>query len=167
MSEKERLNLIWQGKPEFIPYIIKSVLELLGYFVFISIPYSLIGYFKSKGESINDPVYINGILIIIGGIGIYHFIKRLVEFKKIQYSLTYDSIVIESGIFSSKKKIINRDKIQFVERNSNMIEKYFKVNTIKFYSGKETRDNEDRVKKEFDKFESIKDTISIMTFFKK
>ena len=144
----------WSGKPEFKPYFFRSLISLLKTLFFIGFIYIIV-YFIGKTYGTNDDwIFIHGFAIYFGGQGLFSFYKKMTGFKYLQYEITPSIIKIVKGNNETKTKIIDRNKIQFIETKTYISDKFFGTRTLRFYTG-EIQNNEDKTKKKFDEFQSI------------
>jgi len=157
-------DFIWKGKPDFKPYLAKSFIELLASGLFIGITYTLVYFIQNSTNVERNPWIVEGFLVFIALQGIFLFVKRLIEFKNIDYQINNDCIKITTQFITKNVKIIDKDKIHSIEVKRTIIDRCFNVNTIQFYSGKLTKGYEDQLKKELDKFEFILNSAEIMMY---
>jgi uncharacterized membrane protein YdbT with pleckstrin-like domain len=164
MKDFNKIDIIWKAKPVLKPYFLKSLGVLFTYCLFIGFSY-LLFYLVSISEKTN-PLIFNLFSFIIALQGLYAFIKRLLEYRSLEYQISNDLILITTNLISKKTKIVKRDKIQMIEIKNSIIDRICNTNTINFYSGRLTKDNEDMVKKDLDKFESISVDSEILKLLK-
>jgi membrane protein YdbS with pleckstrin-like domain len=155
----------WIGKPEFKPYRLSSLIKLSNSLIFIGIVYGVFYAIMKIEKDVMNWIYIHGFAILIGGQALYAFYKRMRIFKNLNYEITGSEIKISHDGLEPTTKIINRQKVQFIETKTYLPDKIYGTRTIKIYSG-EIKNEEDEVKKNFDLLENISDSNDMTSILK-
>jgi membrane protein YdbS with pleckstrin-like domain len=144
----------WTGKPEFKPYLLSSLINLGGSIIFIGTAYGIFYAIMKIEDTGVDWIYLHGFAALIGGQALYSVYKRITIFKNLNYEVTDSEIKISRGGLEPTTKIIDRQKVQFIETKTYLPDRLYGTKTIKLYSG-EVKDEDDKVKKQFDLLENI------------
>lgn len=153
--------MTWNGKPELRPYFIKSLLDFSGRIGFILFIYLTFYNLDKSGYELESWFIIHGAAMFFGLEGLYSLAKRMYSYKRINYEISNSQIKIDNGGLTGSKKIIDRDKIHFVETKSYISDKLFGTSTVRLYTG-EIIDKDDELKKKFDELESVKDANKVV-----
>ena len=152
----------WKGKPEFKPYLLSSLIKLGGSLVFIGATYGIFYAIMTIEKDGIDWIYLHGFAVLIGGQALYSIYKRMTTFKDLNYEITDSEIKIGHGGLEPTTKIIDRQKVQFIEIKTYLPDRIYRTKTIKLYSG-EIKDEDDNVRKQFDLLENISASEDIAT----
>jgi membrane protein YdbS with pleckstrin-like domain len=158
-------EIIWTGKPKFIPYMISGA----GVFLFIIVLITFLILTQLNIIS-NDNFITYGIMLLmlfaIAVIkGIWDFLYRIFSYSNTLYGYSNKRVMIRTGFIGTNFKIIDYDKISDIEVTVNIIERIYNVGTIKFFSGRTDAD-ENSTSKLYDKWYSIENPYEIFKMVK-
>lgn len=160
---RENEKVLWTGKPEGLPYATNELVSFFKSVVWAAVVWAIFIVISKVAEAEISWGMMHLIAAIIIVPALITFLKKLIEFKNIHYCVTDNRILIQTGVFNTTIKSIESEKINFTNINSNFLDKIFNVGTLLFYSG-EVKNNDDKVEKVFDKFESIQEPFRILNF---
>lgn len=143
LEPKEKV--IYDGKPEFAPYITAAIFGILVAVIFIGI---FIGaYLKSIIWAI-----VVGVITFILGI-----ILSNMAYTRTHYAITNKRAIIQSGIIGRDFKSIDYDKIQNVSVDVGILGVVFKVGSVKIFTGEmETVGGKhSRIQAKYDRFNYV------------
>jgi len=152
----------WTGKPEFKPYLLSSLIKLGNSIIFIGIAYGIFYAIMKIQKTGIDWIYLHGFAVLIIGQTLYSIYQRVTTFKNLNYEITDTEIKIIRGGLEPTTKVIDRQKVQFIETKAYLPDRLYRTKTIKLYSG-EVKDEDDKVKKQFDLLENISESDNIAT----
>lgn len=143
LEPKERV--IYDGKPQYAPYITAAIFGILIIFVIIGI--IIRAYLRSVFWAIAV-----GIVIFILGI-----ILSTMTYTRTHYAITNKRAIIQTGIIGRDFKSIDYDRMQNVSVDVGILGVIFKVGTIKIFTGEmETVGGKHpRIKAKYDRFNYI------------
>ena len=121
LEQKEKV--IYDGKPEYVPYITSTLFGTLIAVVIIEV--IIYFYFKSVLIGISG-----GIIILIIG-----FVLSNLSYQRTHYAITNSRAIIQSGIIGRDFKSIDYDKMQNVSADVGILGVIFKVGTVKIFTG--------------------------------
>ncbi len=152
-------RILWTERPKFVPYMFTGTGPAFMLIVF-SVVWVIIAlnFKQEEGSSTNNWLFLFSIIPLLQGI--YIFGKKLFSHSKTVYAFSNKRIMIRSGIVSSSFKVVNYDKIVDMEVTVNMIEKMYKVGSIRFFSG-QTKTNDGSTHKLYDRWEAIPEPYEI------
>ncbi|MBP2833493.1 PH domain-containing protein [Aquimarina sp. U1-2] len=157
-------DIIWSGKPIFIPYALEGIGKRL-----IPIAFGVIWILVSMNSA---PEGTNGrfeYFSLIGLIpiaqGLYPLLNKLFSYPNTIYAYSNKRVMIRTGFMGTDFKIIDYDKISDIEITVNMIERMYDVGTIRFFSGR-TKTYEGTTTKIYDKWLGIKNPYEIFKLVK-
>ena len=144
-------EILWTGKPKFIPYLITGLGLLTGAAIFVGIfvVFTRIG----PKDSAFDTFHWIFILFPIG-FSLFAFLKKLLAYSNTVYAYTNRRVMMRTGFIGTDFKSIDYDKISDIEVTVNFIERAYNVGTIKFFSGR-TETNDGTTTKLYDRWEAI------------
>jgi hypothetical protein len=127
-------NVLWEGKPVFIPFI-ASGLPLLGFGILWGI--MDYGIFSNSFTSSNPSFLIPFFLLHLAPLwmGIFNVIRLLFIFNNTLYASTNKRIILRTGFWGIDFKSIDYDKILDIRVDVNPFENMFRVGTIKINTG--------------------------------
>jgi len=158
-------EILWTGKPKFVPFILTGVLTGL-----VTIAFGLIWVFAVKGFYATDDknsfqfFWLIGIIPILQGL--YTFLKRLLSFSNTAYGYSTKRIMIRTGFIGTDFKTIDYDKISDIEVTVNLIERMYNVGTIRFFSGR-TQTDDGNTTKLYDSWNAIENPYEVFKMVKK
>ncbi len=145
-------EIIWTGKPKFIPYLATGFAAGIGAFLFVGIYYFMTR--DAKGEDSSTGEFQIWFAALPIAIFLWEFLRKLLSFGNTSYGYTNKRVMMRSGFIGTDFKSIDYDKISDIEVTVNFIERAFNVGTIKFFSGR-TETNEGHTTKLYDRWEAI------------
>jgi len=136
----EKEDILWTGKPKFIPFIFKGVLGGVATIVFGLIWVLTVKSWDSKGDN-NIPSYfwLFGLIPLVTGL--LTFLKKLFSFSNTVYAYSDKRVMMRTGFIGTHFKKIDYDKISDMEVTVNVIERTYNVGTIRFFSGRTVTDD--------------------------
>jgi len=145
LEPKEKL--IYEGKPEYAPYITSAIFGTLIATIFVGIFVAV--FLKS--------------FILTGVIGLIIFVLGIIlsnmAYVRTHYAITNKRAIIQSGIIGRDFKSIDYDKMQNVSVDVGLLGIIFKVGTLKIFTGEmETVDRGEHgagIQAKYDKFKYI------------
>ncbi|WP_426492582.1 PH domain-containing protein [Hymenobacter sp. 102] len=148
----EKEQILWTGKPAFVPFITGGLLAGLP-----GIGFGLIWLLcnqaaKNDARSSWDFFWFIGLLPL--GQGIWAFLSRLLSYSNTIYAYSNRRIIIRTGFFGTHFKSIDFDKISDSEVTVNAVERLYNVGSIRFFSGR-TESDEGNVSKIYDYWNAI------------
>lgn len=160
----DKEEILWTGKPKFIPFIFTSVLGgiiIIGFSIFWIFTARNLG---SIGDN-NSPSYfwLLGLIPLIAGL--FAFLKKVVSFPNTAYSYSDKRVMMRSGFIGTDFKTIDYDKISDIEVTVSVIEKMYNVGTIRFYSGR-TQTDEGNTTKLYDSWSAIENPYEVFKMVK-
>ncbi len=151
-------NILWTGKPEFVPFVLNGLGAFTGAVIFF-----LIGYFtvQNMGKGFEGQInfyYIFSALPLL--FVTLNFLKRIFSYTNTSYAYTSKRIMIRTGFIGIDIKSIDYDKVSDIEVTVNVLEKIFSAGSIRFFSGR-TETNDGTTAKLYDKWEAISDPYGV------
>ena len=140
-------EVIYDGKPEYAPYITSAIFGILIVVIIIGI---FVGVFiKSILLAI-----VAGVIILILGI-----VLSNMAYTRTHYAITNKRAIIQSGIIGRDFKSIDYDRMQNVSVDVGILGVIFKVGSIKIFTGEMETVNTGRygtsIKAKYDKFRYV------------
>lgn len=145
-------EILWTGKPKFIPYAITGLGLGFGAFVFVAIYYAMTANVKNEDGTTGNFNWLFAAIPL--GFSLFEFFKKLFSYNNTRYAYTNKRIMMRTGFIGTDFKSIDYDKISDMEVTVNVIERIFNVGTIRFYSGR-TETNDGTTTKLYDRWEAI------------
>jgi hypothetical protein len=160
-------EILWTGKPKFIPYIFSGLGAGL-YALAFGIVWMLTTIdFNSDDGSNASPFFffwwLFGLLPLLQGL--YVFLIRLFSFSNTAYGYSNKRVMMRTGFIGTDFKTIDYDKISDIEVNVNVIERIYNVGSIRFFSGR-TQTNKNNTTKLYDVWFSIENPYEIFKMVK-
>jgi membrane protein YdbS with pleckstrin-like domain len=156
-------SIQWTGKPRFIPYLISGALNSLYLLAFgavwIVLNYNVI---PSENSSFNY-FWMFGLVPL--GQGVFTFLKILLSYTNTAYGYSNKRVMMRTGFIGTDFKVIDYDKISDIEVTVNIIERYYNVGTIRFFSGR-TQTDENNTAKLYDSWIAIENPYQIFKLVK-
>ena len=154
-------TIIWEGKPEWKPYLINGLLTFGKTTIWLTFFWVLfIVIRKINGDNLNWIGMYLFTFVVIGVISL-RLVRRTTSYRNAYYYLTNQKIYIYGGAIDRRLTVFDRKKIILVDIEVSKVDKKFNAGTILLHFGEiELVDNEE--KKVFQKIESIKDPESII-----
>jgi membrane protein YdbS with pleckstrin-like domain len=151
-------RVLWTERPKLVPFLCTGSM-ISFYLIGFGIVW-IVSSFYAKTEDGGSMGYfwLFGLLSIVQGIFIFG--KKLFSYSKTVYAFSNKRIMIRSGVVSSSFKVVNYDKIVDMEVTVNMIEKMYKVGSIRFFSG-QTKTDDGSTNKLYDRWEAIPEPYEI------
>jgi hypothetical protein len=145
-------EILWTGKPKFLPYLATGVGAGIGAFIFVGIYYLMTKNVKNEdGSTGGFQIWFAALPI---GFFLWEFFRKMFSYGNTSYGYTNKRVMIRTGFIGTDFKSIDYDKISDIEVTVNFIERAFNVGTIKFFSGR-TETDEGRTTKLYDRWEAI------------
>lgn len=122
-------KVIWQGQPQFLPYIVGSFGTSLGGIVFTAIAYAFFTISRNGGAPAGV-YWVPGILILFG---IYLVIGlpilRWFAYRYLYFTLTDKRAIFQSGLIGRNFDIADYDKVESATMNIGIADKMFGKNS--------------------------------------
>lgn len=145
-------QLLWTGKPKFLPFVLSSILIGLGE-IAVAIPMVTLMNNPDNERSFAWPF---GLILILIGLGT--ILNKLLSFGNTFYACSARRVMVRSGGVDTTITIINFDEIVNVQVKLGFFEQPFKAGTIRFFSGRTQTDTDStNVSKVYDNWEAIPD----------
>ena len=146
-------EILWIGKPRFIPYLLSNVLRSL-FVMFIGMMILVTGP-NAKVEGAEDgPNYFWLIGLLPLAQGLYTLLKHMLSYRNTLFALSNRRVMIRSGGIRSSFITIAHNKILDIEVKVNMADRRYNVGTIRFFSGR-TKEDEDGISNLYDNWYAI------------
>jgi len=155
----DKEEILWTGKPKFIPFIFTSVLG--GIF---TIGFAIVWLLTARGWGSNvdnnSPSFfwLLGFLPLV--VAFFTFLKKIFSFSNTAYSYSDKRVMMRSGFIGTDFKTIDYDKISDIEVTVSLVEKMYNVGTIRFFSGR-TQTDEGNTTKLYDNWSAIADPYEV------
>ncbi len=157
-------EILWTGKPKFIPYSITGLGAGIFTIIFVCFFYAMSKNVKNDDGTTNYFSYWVGAIPII--IFMWSFFQKIFSFSNTSYAFTNKRVMMRTGFIGTDFKSIDYDKISDIEVTVNFIERAFNVGTIKFFSGR-TKTDEGTTTKLYDRWEAITNPYEVFKQVKK
>lgn len=160
----ENEEILWTGKPVFIPYILTGVfaaIVILGFGVIWLL--TARSFAKDFGGS-NNFFWLVGFIPVAQGL--YVFLKRAFSFSNTAYAYSNKRVMMRTGFIGTDFKAIDYDKISDIEVTVNIVERMYNVGTIRFFSGR-TQTNDGNITRLYDSWNAIKNPYEVFKMLKK
>jgi hypothetical protein len=138
-------EILWTGKPKFIPYIFSGLGTGL-FTIAFGIVWVLMNYnIKPDNEDGGfKHFWLFGLIPLIQGL--YVFLNRLLSFSNTAYGYSNKRVMMRTGFIGTDFKTIDYDKISDIEVTVNVIERIYNVGSIRFFSGRIQTDEDNNTK---------------------
>lgn len=157
-------EILWTGKPKFIPYILSGLGAGLFTLAFGIIWILTTINFQSGDRSSSSPFFwLFGLLPLLQGL--YVFLNRLLSFSNTAYGYSNKRVMMRTGFIGTDFKTIDYDKISDIEVTVNVIERMYNVGTIRFFSGR-TQTDEGNKTKLYDVWSAIENPYEVFKMVK-
>ena len=160
----DKEEILWTGKPKFIPFIFTGILGGLATLAFAII---LLLTAKNWGSSTynGSPSYfwLFGLIPLI--VGAFTFLKKIFSFPDTAYSYSDKRVMMRTGFIGTDFKTIDYDKISDIEVTVSVVERMNNVGTIRFFSGR-TQTDEGNTTKLYDSWSAIENPYEVFKMVK-
>ncbi len=155
----DKEEILWTGKPKFIPFILANFFAGIFIVLFASIwIFANRSWGTSNGNETASYFWLFGLLPL--AVGLLGFLKRVFSFSNTAYSYSDKRVMMRSGFIGSDFKTIDYDKISNIEVTVSIVEKMYNVGTIKFFSGR-TQTDEGITTKLYDSWSAIENPYEV------
>jgi len=157
-------EILWTGKPRFIPFIFKDFLGGL-----VTIGFALVwvitasGWDKNSDNSMSNYFWLFGLIPL--AVGLFSFLKKVFSFSNTAYSYSDKRVMMRSGFIGTDFKTIDYDKISDIEVTVSVVEKLFNVGSVRFFSGR-TQTDEGNTTKLYDSWSAIENPYEVFKMVK-
>lgn len=160
----DKEEILWTGKPKFIPFIFTSVLGGIIIIGFAIVWLLTARNWGSIGNN-NTPSYfwLFGLIPLVAVL--FTFLKKVFSFSNTAYSYSDKRVMMRSGFIGTDFKTIDYDKISDMEVTVSVIEKMYNVGTIRFFSGR-TQTDEGNTTKLYDSWSAIENPYEVFKMVK-
>jgi hypothetical protein len=157
-------EILWTGKPKFIPYIFSGLGAGLFTLAFgIVWMLTTINFKSDDGSSASPFFWLFGLLPLLQGL--YVFLNRLLSFSNTAYGYSNKRVMMRTGFIGTDFKTIDYDKISDIEVTVNVIERMYNVGSIRFFSGR-TQTDEGNTTKLYDVWSAIENPYEVFKMVK-
>jgi hypothetical protein len=160
----DKEEILWTGKPKFIPFIFTGLLGGLAMLAF-SVIWLLTARNWGTNSDNNTSSYfwLFGLIPLI--VGAFTFLKKIFSFPNTIYSYSDKRVMMRTGFIGTDFKIIDYDKISDIEVTVSVVEKMYNVGTIRFFSGR-TQTDEGKTTKLYDCWSAIENPYEVFKMVK-
>jgi hypothetical protein len=157
-------EILWTGKPKFIPYIFSGLGSGLFTLAF-GIIWLLVNFNikPDKTEGSFQYFWLFGLIPLLQGL--YVFLNRLLSFSNTAYGYSNKRVMMRTGFIGTDFKTIDYDKISDIEVTVNIIERMYNVGSIRFFSGR-TKTDEGNTNKLYDVWYAIEKPYEVFKMVK-
>jgi membrane protein YdbS with pleckstrin-like domain len=128
-------EILWIGKPNFIPYVFSGL--AVGLFtIAFGVIWILIILNTKPGHSSEGFKFFWLFGLIPLGQGLFVFFNKLLSFSNTAYAYSNKRVMMRTGFIGTDFKTIDYDKISDIEVTVNILERIYDVGTIRFFSGR-------------------------------
>src|SRR5690349_21453666 len=157
-------EILWTGKPVFVPYIFSG----LGYGLYIlvfGIVWVLVDVNTKheNAEGIFKYFWLFGLIPLFQGL--YIFLNKVLGYSNTVYAYSNKRVMMRTGFIGTDFKTIDYDKISDIEVTVNVIERFYNVGTIRFFSGR-TKTDEGNTTKLYDHWTAIPNPYEVFKMVK-
>ncbi|RYF09407.1 MAG: hypothetical protein EOO42_23935, partial [Flavobacteriales bacterium] len=119
-------EILWTGKPKFIPYIFTGALAGLSILAFALIWFSIARNTGANNDSgPSSYFWLFGLIPLV--VGIISFVNRIFSFPNTAYAYSDKRIMMRTGFIGTDFKTIDYDKISDIEVTVDIIERMYNV----------------------------------------
>lgn len=159
-------EILWTGKPKFIPYIFSGLGSGLFTLAF-GIVWVLVNY-NIKPDNVESGLgwnyfWLFGLIPLLQGL--YVLLNRLLSFSNTAYGFSNKRVMMRTGYIGTDFKTIDYDKISDIEVTVNIVERMYNVGSIRFFSGR-TQTNEGNTTKLYDVWSAIENPYDVFKMVK-
>lgn len=157
-------KLLWEGRPEFKPFIVYGILDFLSSLKFLAFAWAAFILLSKIGNNKLNWTLMWLIAFSITGISLFKLGKRYFDQKAITYYLTNWRVVIVNKNATISIKSIARSSIKSLDIIVNKAEQKYHTGTILIDIG-EVRDNDGKNEKIIYRLEAISEPENILRMF--
>ena len=159
-------EILWTGKPKFIPYIFSGLGAGL-FTIAFGIVWVLVNY-NIKPDNVESDsgwnyFWLFGLIPLLQGL--YVFLNRLLSFSNTAYGYSNKRVMMRTGFIGTDFKTIDYDKISDIEVTVNIIERMYNLGSIRFFSGR-TQTDEGNTTKLYDVWSAIENPYEVFKMVK-
>jgi len=160
----DKEEILWTGKPKFIPFIFTGVLGGLATLAFAVIwLLTAKNWGATSDNNSSSYFWLFGLIPLI--IGAFTFLKKIFSFPNTVYSYSDKRVMMRTGFIGTDFKTIDYDKISDIEVTVSVVEKMYNVGTIRFFSGR-TQTDEGNTTKLYDSWSAIENPYEVFKMVK-
>ncbi len=131
-------NLLWIGKPVFIPFVFRNFIA--------GLPFSIFGAFWALGCILDDKRYLSLLGVLCIYLGVKDCVLGLYAHSKTVFGLSQSRILTRnSGFGGVSYQTLDLKDISEATVTISLLEKMYNVGTIRFFTGKTTIVDERKV----------------------
>jgi hypothetical protein len=157
-------EILWTGKPKFIPFIFTGILGGLATLAFAAIWLLTARSWSAKGDNNTSPYFwLFGLIPLI--VGAFTFLKKIFSFPNTVYSYSDKRVMMRTGFIGTDFKTIDYDKISDIEVTVSVVERMYNVGTIRFFSGR-TQTDDGHTTKLYDSWNAIENPYEVFKMVK-
>jgi hypothetical protein len=157
-------EILWIGKPKFIPYIFSGLGNGLFTLAF-GIGWVLINLTVMPADESGSFKYFWVFGLVPLAQGLYVFLNRLASFSNTAYGYSNKRVMMRTGFIGTDFKTIDYDKISDIEVTVNVIERIYNVGSVRFFSGR-TQTDENNTTKLYDVWFAIEKPYEVFKLVK-
>jgi membrane protein YdbS with pleckstrin-like domain len=160
----DKEEILWTGKPKFIPFIFTGILGGLA-----TLTFAVIWLLTTRNWGVNGDnnsasyFWLFGLIPLI--VGAFTFLKKVFSFPNTVYSYSDKRVMMRTGFIGTEFKIIDYDKISDIEVTVSLVERMYNVGTIRFFSGR-TQTDEGNTTKLYDIWSAIENPYEVFKMVK-
>lgn len=160
----DKEEILWTGKPKFIPFIFTEILGGLAILAFSAIwILSAKNWGTNSDNNSSSYFWLFGLIPLI--VGAFTFLKKIFSFPNTVYSYSDKRVMMRTGFIGTDFKAIDYDKISDMEVTVSVVEKMYNVGTIRFFSGR-TQTDEGNTTKLYDSWSAIENPYKVFKMVK-
>ena len=160
----DKEEILWTGKPKFIPFIFTGVLAGIVIIGFAIVWLLTARNWSSKSDgNLTSYFWLFGLIPL--GAALVNFLKKVLSFSNTAYSYSDKRVMMRSGFIGTDFKTIDYDKISDIEVTVSVVEKMYNVGTIRFFSGR-TQTDEGKTTKLYDSWSAIENPYEVFKMVK-
>jgi hypothetical protein len=157
-------EILWIGKPKFIPYIFSGIGAGLFTLAFgIAWLLTTMNFKSDEGNDTSPFIWLFGLFPLLQGL--FVFLNRLFSYSNTAYGYSNKRVMMRTGFIGTDFKTIDYDKISDIEVTVNAIERMYNVGTIRFFSGR-TQTDEGNTTKLYDIWCAIENPYEVFKMVK-